>query len=190
MSLRCLRGKYYYILAPRSVQSWATFCCFLYGSGYYCETALIEKEVNIIIFSASSLCPQSNVQVLTSDNLWKQFRRDKMFSRECLHVQTHISLRCSRKKCYVSFSVPISVLNHLLLVSSAGNLFKQLAPRSGPVNFLAKIARMWSPIWERNVFCFVFKRTFMSFNFHSYFIAQYEFSCRNALRLKNRLVNC
>ena len=117
------------ILAPRSV---------LYGSGYYCETALIEKGVNIIIFSAPSLCPQSNVQVLTSDNLWKQFRRDKMFSRECLHVQTHISLRCSRKKCYVSFSVPISVLNHLLLVSSAGNLFKQRAPRSGPVKLSCK----------------------------------------------------
>ena len=27
----------------------------------------------------------------------------------------------------------ISVLNHLLLVSSADNLFKQVAPRSGPV---------------------------------------------------------
>ena len=135
MSLLCLRGKYYYILAPRSVQSCARFCCFLYGSGYYCETALIEKKVNIIIFvfSAPSLCPQSNVQVSTSDNLWKQFRRDKMFSRECLHVQTHTSLCCLRKKCYVSFSAPISVLNHLLLVSSAGNLFKQLAPRSGPV---------------------------------------------------------
>ena len=187
MSLRCLRGKYYYILAPRSVQSCARSCCFLYGSGYYCETALIEKKVNIIIFffSAPSLCPQSNVQVSTSDNLWKQFRRDKMFSRECLHVQTHTSLRCSRKKCYVSFSAPISVLNHLLLVSSAGNLFKQLAPRSGPVKLSCENgAHVKSHMREECFFCFVFKCTFLSFNFHSYFIAPYEFSCRNALRLK------
>ena len=33
------------------------------------------------------------------------------------------------KKCSVSFSAPICVLNHLLLVSSADNLFKQLGPR-------------------------------------------------------------
>ena len=68
----------------------------------------------------------------TADNLWKQFRPGKMFSWECLHVQTRISLRCSRKKCSVSFSAPICVLNHLLLVSSTDNLFKQLGPRADP----------------------------------------------------------
>ena len=91
-----------------------------------------ESQHYIFLFSAPSLCPQSNVQVSTADNLWKQFRPDKKFSRECLHVQTRISLRCSRKKCSVSFSAPICVLNHLLLVSTADNLFKQLGPRSDP----------------------------------------------------------
>ena len=117
MSLRCSRGKCNYILAPS------------------CAHSLLEKKVNIIFFffSVPSLCcPQSNVQVSTADNLWKQFRPDKMFSRECAHVQTRISLRCSRKKCSVSFSAPICVLNHLLLVSSADNLFKRLGPRSDP----------------------------------------------------------
>ena len=46
------------------------------------------------------------------------------------------------KKCSVSFSAPICVLNHLLQVSSADNLFKELGPRSDPANFLAKMARM------------------------------------------------
>ena len=36
------------------------------------------------------------------------------------------------KKCSVFFSAPICVLNHLLLVSSADNLFKQLGPRADP----------------------------------------------------------
>ena len=74
---------------------------------------------------------------------------------------------------------------YLLLVSSAGNLFKQLAPRSGPVKLSCKNgAHVKSHMREECFFCFVFKRTFLSFNFHSYFIAPYEFSCRNALRLK------
>ena len=118
MSLRCSRGKCYYILAPRSVQSCALFLFFVWQ-----WVLLIEKKDYIIIFFFMS----------TINNLWKQFRPNKMFSRECLHLQTRISLRCWRRKCYVSFSAPISVLNHLLLVSSAGNLFKQLSPRPGPV---------------------------------------------------------
>ena len=67
MSLRCSRGKCYYILAPRSVQSSARFYWLLYSSGYHCETALNsrwiatreESEYNNFLFSASSLCPQS-----------------------------------------------------------------------------------------------------------------------------------
>ena len=54
-----------------------------------------------------------------------------MFSRECLHVQTRISLRCSRKNVLFLFQRPFVSLN-LLLVSSAGNLFKQFGPRADP----------------------------------------------------------
>ena len=56
MSLRCSRGKCYFILAPRSVQSCALLYWLLYSSGYHCETALIgrgsllEKKVNTLIF--------------------------------------------------------------------------------------------------------------------------------------------
>ena len=43
-----------------------------------------------------------------------------------------MSLRCSIEKCYhIFFSKPISVFNHLLLVPSVDNLFKQFGPRSG-----------------------------------------------------------
>ena len=37
-----------------------------------------------------------------------------------------------KKKCSVSLSAPIYVLNHLLLVSSTDSLFKQLGSRSDP----------------------------------------------------------
>ena len=131
MSLRCSRGKCNYVLAPS------------------CGHSLLEKKVNIIffLFSAPSLCPQSNVQVSTADNLWKQFRPDKMFSRECLHVQTRISLCCSRK-------------NVLLLVSSADNLFKQLGPRADPAKLSCENgahvkSRMSLRCW-RGKFFFIF----------------------------------
>ena len=124
-----------------------------------------ESQHYIFLFSAPSLCPQSNVQVSTANNLWKQFRPDKMFSRECLHVQTRISLRCSRKKCSVSFSAPICVLNHLLLVSSADNLFKQLGPRADPAKLSCKNgahvkSRMSHRCWRG---IFFFKCTFLLF---------------------------
>ena len=86
MSLRCSRGKCNYVLAPSSTRE--------------------ESQHYIFLFSAPSLCPQSNVQVSTADNLWKQFRHDKMFSREYLHVQTRISLRCSRKSVLFLFQRP------------------------------------------------------------------------------------
>ena len=152
MSLRCSRGKCNYVLAPS------------------CAHSLLEKKVTIIffLFSAPSLCPQSNVQVSTADNLWKQFRPDKMFSRECLHVQTRISLRCSRKKCSVSFSAPICVLNHLLLVSSADNLFKQLGPRADPAKLSCENgahvkSRMSLRCWRGKFFFIFFKCTFLFF---------------------------
>ena len=126
-----------------------------------------ESQHYIFLFSAPSLCPQSNVQVSTADNLWKQFRPDKMFSRECLHVQTRISLRCSRKKFSVSFSAPICVVNHLLLVSSADNLFKQFGPRADPAKLSCENgahvkSRMSLRCWRGNFFLY-FKCTFLFF---------------------------
>ena len=86
-----------------------------------------ESQHYIFLFSAPSLCPQSNVQVSTADNLWKQFRPDKCY-RENACMCRLVSAVAAREKCSVSFSAPICVLNHLLLVSSADNLFKQLGP--------------------------------------------------------------
>ena len=111
MSLRCSRGKCNYVLAPS------------------CAHSLLEKKVNIIFFYFQPLVYVHNQMykcrlLITFEN--------SSGPRECLHVQTRISLRCSRKKCSVSFSAPICVLNHLLLVSSADNLFKQLGPRADP----------------------------------------------------------
>ena len=101
MSLRCSRGKCNYILAPS------------------CAHSLLEKKFNIFqslvyVYNQMYKCRL----LITFD--------DKMFPRECLHVLTRISLRCS-----VSFSAPLCVLKNLLLVWSADNLFcKQLGSRS------------------------------------------------------------
>ena len=74
-----------------------------------------------------------------------------------------------------TFLAPISALYYLLLVPSADNFFKQLGPRSD----LAKLScengahvksRMSLRCW-RGKFFFIFKRTFLLFNFLSYFMA-------------------
>ena len=97
-------------------------------------------------------------------------------SRENACMCRLVSAFAAREKCSVSFSAPICVLNHLLLVSSADNLFKQLGPRSAP----AKLScRKWRAcevshepsLLERKVFILFFKCTFLFFNFLSYFIA-------------------
>ena len=110
MSLRCSRGKCNYILAPRSVQS--------------CGHSLLEKKVNIIIFfSAPSLMYKRRL-LITFEN----FSSPTKCSREKACMCRLVPAFAARKNC--SFSAPIYVLNHLLLVSSADKLFKQLRPRS------------------------------------------------------------
>ena len=60
-----------------SVQLCARFHGLLNRSGYHCETALMshwiktreDSEHNYFVFSASSLCPQSTVQVSSADNI-------------------------------------------------------------------------------------------------------------------------
>ena len=116
MSLRCSRGKCNYILAPS------------------CAHSLLEKKVNIIFFFFQPLVYVHNQMykcrlLITFEN---SSGPTKCSREKCLHVQTRISLRCSRKKCFVSFSAPLCALHHLLLVSSADNLFEQLGPRSDP----------------------------------------------------------
>ena len=91
-----------------------------------------------------------------------------------------VSAFAVQEKCSVSFSAPICVLNHLLLVSSADSLFKPLGPRSNPAkhsceNGAHSKSRMSLRCWRGILFLF-FKRTFqiLFFNFHvflSYFIA-------------------
>ena len=57
--------------------------------------------------------------------------------QECVHVQSRISVRCSIGKCYISlFSA------HLLLVSSADNLSKQLGHRSGQAKLSCENLRL------------------------------------------------
>ena len=92
------------------------------------------------------------------------------------------------KKCSVSFSAPICVLNHLLLVSSADNLFTQLGPRSDPAKLSCENgahvkSRMSLCCWRGKGFFFIFKRTFLFFNFLSYFIA---LSFLTRIRLGNK----
>ena len=111
MSLRYSRGKRNYILAPRSVQS--------------CGHSLLEKKVNIIIFffSAPSLMYKRRL-LITFENSSGPTK----CSREKACMCRLVPAFAAREKMF--FSAPIYVLNHLLLVSSADNLFKQLRPRS------------------------------------------------------------
>ena len=111
MSLRCSRGKCNYILAP----SWAH--------------SLLEKKVNIIFFSFFSHNQMYKCRLLiTFENSSDPTKSSRENARMCRLV----SAFAAREKCSISFSAPICVLNHLLLVSSADNLFKQLGPRSDP----------------------------------------------------------
>ena len=65
------------------------------------------------------------------------------------------------KKCSVSFSAPICVLNHLLLVSSADNLFKQFGPGSDSAKLSCENgahvkSRMSLRCWRGKCFFFIF----------------------------------
>ena len=113
MSLRCSRGKCNYILAPS------------------CAHSLLEKKVNIIFFFFQPLVYVHNQMykcrlLITFEN--SSARQNALARMPACADSFQPSLL--EKKCSVSFSAPICVLNHLLLVSSADNLFKQLGPRS------------------------------------------------------------
>ena len=123
-----------------------------------------ESQHYIFLFSAPSLCPQSNVQVSTADNL--QARQNVLARMPACADSYQPSLL--EKKCSVSFSAPICVLNHLLLVSSADNLFKQLGPRADPAKLSCENgahvkSRMSLRCWRGKWFFLFFKCTFLFF---------------------------
>ena len=160
MSLHCSRGKCNYILAPS------------------CAHSLLEKKVNIIFFFFQPLVYVHNQMykcrlLITFENSSGPTKS----SRENACMCRLVSAFAAREKCSFSFSAPICVLNHLLLVSPADNLFKQLGPRSDPAklsfeNGAHVKSRMSLRCWRgKCFFCFVFKCTFLFFNFLSYFIA-------------------
>ena len=70
-----------------------------------------------------------------------------MFSGECLHVQTHISLRCSRKNVLFLFQRPFVSLIICYKCRPLITFSNSLDPGQTRQNFLAKMARMWSPAW-------------------------------------------
>ena len=94
-------------------------------------------------------------------------------SRENVCMCRLVSAFAAREKMFCFFFSPICILNHLLLVSSADNLFKQLGPRSDPAKLSCENgahvkSRMSLRCWR--IFLF-FKCAFLFFNFLSYFIA-------------------
>ena len=158
MSLRCSRGKCYYILAPS------------------CAHSLLEKKVNIIFFFFQSLVYAHNQMykcrlLINFENSSGPTKCSRENACMCRLVS---AFAAGEKKCSVSFSAPICVLNHLLLVSSADNLFKQLGPTSDQEKLSCEngahvMSSMSLRCW-RGKFVF-FWCAFLFFNFLSYFIA-------------------
>ena len=77
---------------------------------------------------------------------------------------------------------------HLILVSSADNLFKQLGPRSDPAKLSCKNgahvkSRMSLRCWRGKSFFFVFFSVHISVLQLPQLFYSTEFSCRNTLRL-------
>ena len=160
MSLHCSREKCNYIVVPS------------------CAHSLLEKKVNIIFFFFQPLVYVHNQMykcwlLITFENSSGPTKS----SRENACMYRLVSAFAAREKCSVSFSAPICVLNHLLLVSSADNLFKQLGPRSDPAKLSCENgahvkSRMSLRCWRgKCVFFLFFKCTFLFFNFLSYFTA-------------------
>ena len=139
MSLRCSRGKCNYILAPS------------------CAHSLLEKKVNIIFFFFQPLVYVHN-QMYKCRLLITQARQNVLARMPACADLYQPSLL--EKKCSVSFSPPICVLNHMLLVSSVDNLFKQLGPRSDPAKFScengAHVKSRMSLLCWRGKCCFFF----------------------------------
>ena len=116
MSLRCSRGKCNYILAPS------------------CAHSLLEKKVNIIFFFFQPLVYVHNQMykcrlLITFENISGP---TKCYRENACMCRLVSAFAAREKKMFCSFSAPICVLNHLLLVSSAVNPFKQHGPRSDP----------------------------------------------------------
>ena len=141
MSLRCSRGKCNYILAPS------------------CAHSLLEKKVNIIFFFFFQPLVYVHNQMykcrllITFEN--RSARQNVLARMPACADSYQPSLL--EKKCSVSFSAPICVLNHLLLVSSADNLFKQLGPRSDSAKLSCENgahvkSRMSLRCWRGNCF--------------------------------------
>ena len=152
MSIRCSRGKCNYVLAPS------------------CAHSLLEKKVNIIFFYFQPLVYVHNQMykcrlLITFENSSGPTK----CSRENACICRLVSAFAAReKKCSVPFSALICVLNHLLLVSSADSLFKQLGPRSDPVklsceNGAHSKSRMSLCCWRGKFFFLFFKCTFLFF---------------------------
>ena len=150
MSLRCSRGKCNYVLAPS------------------CAHSLLEKKVNIIFFYFQPLVYVHNQMykcrlLITFENNSGPTK----CSRENACMCRLVSAFAAREKMFCFFSAPICVLNHLLLVSSADNLFKQLGPRADPAKLTCENgahvkSRMSLPCWRGKFFLF-FKCTFLFF---------------------------
>ena len=144
MSLRCSRGKRDYILAPS------------------CAHSLLEKKVNIIFFFFQSLIYVHN-QMYKCRLLitFKNSSGPTKCSRENACMCRLVSAFAAReKKCCFFFSAHLCPYNHLLLVSSADNLLKQLGPRSDPAKLSCENgahvkSRMSLRCW-RGKFFFIF----------------------------------
>ena len=123
--------------------------------------ALLEKKVNIIFFYFQHLVYVHNQMykcrlLITFENSSGPTK----YSRENACMCRLVSAFAAREKCSVSFSAPICVLNHLLLVSSADNLFKQLGPRADPAKLPCENgahvkSRMSLRCWRGKVFLFL-----------------------------------
>ena len=136
MSLRCSSGKCNYVLAPS------------------CAHSLLEKKVNIIFFYFQPLVYVHNQ--MYKCRLLITFDPTNVLARMPACTDSY-QPSLLEKKCSVSFSAPICVLNHLLLVSSADNLFKQLGPRADPAKLSCENgahvkSRMSLRCWRGKVF--------------------------------------
>ena len=125
MSHRCSWGKCNYILVPP------------------CAHSLLEKKVNTIFFFFQPLVYVHNQMykcrpLIIFEN---SSGRQNVLARMPACADSY-QPSLLEKKCSVSFSAPICVLNHLLLVSYADNLLNSLDPGQTRQNFPAKMARM------------------------------------------------
>ena len=148
MSLRCSRGQCNCVLAQS------------------CAHSLLKKKVNIIFFYFQPLVYVHN-QMYKCRLLiiFENSSGPTKCSRENACMCRLVSAVTAREKNVLFlFQRP---LNHLLLVSSADNLFKQLGPRADPAKLSCESgahvkSRMSLRCWRGKFFLF-FKCTFLFF---------------------------